>query len=72
MDNWVDLLPMAEFAYNNSVTSTTGLSLFYMDYGYHPIASNPMATAVCNPASKAYAHWMHTVYKSAKSALGKA
>jgi hypothetical protein len=72
MDNWVDLLPMAEFAYNNSVTSTTGLSPFYANYGYHPIASNPMATATCNPASKAYAYWMHTIYESAKSALGKA
>jgi transposase InsO family protein len=37
MDDWVDLLPMAEFAYNNSVTSATGLSLFYANYRYHPI-----------------------------------
>jgi transposase InsO family protein len=28
IDDWVDLLPMAEFAYNNSVISVTGLSLF--------------------------------------------
>jgi hypothetical protein len=54
MDDWVDLLPMAEFAYNNSVTSMTGLSPFYANYGYYPIASNPTATAVHNPASKAY------------------
>jgi hypothetical protein len=72
MDEWVDLLPMAEFAYNNSVTSTTGLSPFYANYGYHPIASNPTATTACNPASEAYGHWMHTVHKSAKSALQKA
>jgi hypothetical protein len=72
MDDWVDLLPMAEFAYNNSVTSATGLSPFYANYGYHPIASNPMATAARNPASKAYAHWMHTVHESAKLALEKA
>jgi hypothetical protein len=72
MDDWVDLLPMAEFAYNNSVTSATGLSPFYANYGYYPIASNPTATAAHNPASKAYAYWMHTVHKSAKIALGKA
>jgi hypothetical protein len=47
---------MAAFAYNISVISATGLSPFYMNYGYHPIASNPMATAVCNPASKAYTY----------------
>jgi hypothetical protein len=56
MDNWVDLLPMAEFAYNNLVISTIGLSPFYVNYGYHPIASNPLATAMCNPASKDYAY----------------
>jgi hypothetical protein len=72
MDDWVDLLPMAEFAYNNSVTSATGLSPFYANYSYYPIASNPMATTTRNPASKAYAHWMHTIHESAKIALGKA
>jgi transposase InsO family protein len=56
MDDWVDLLPMAEFAYNNSVTSIIGLSPFYANYGYYPIASNPTATTARNPASKAYAY----------------
>jgi hypothetical protein len=56
MDDWVDLLAIAEFAYNNSVISTMELSPFYNNYGYHPIASNPMATAVHNLASKAYAY----------------
>src|SRR5438128_1134502 len=35
-NNWSGLLPMAEFAFNNSVTSATGLSPFYVNYGYHP------------------------------------
>jgi transposase InsO family protein len=33
MDNWVGLLPMAEFAYNNSITQATGISPFYANYG---------------------------------------
>jgi transposase InsO family protein len=53
MDNWVHLLPIADFAYNNSVTSTTGLLPIYANYRYHPIASNPMAMAIYNPSSKA-------------------
>jgi hypothetical protein len=35
-DDWVDLLPIAEFAYNNSVHTSTGVTPFYALYGYHP------------------------------------
>jgi hypothetical protein len=35
-DNWVDLLPLAEFAYNNSVHVSTRLTPFFANYGYHP------------------------------------
>jgi hypothetical protein len=71
-NDWVSLLPMAEFAYNNSVTSATGLSPFYANYGFHPTATNPAAANFLNPASKVYAHWMHTVHKEAREALEKA
>jgi hypothetical protein len=35
-DNWVELLPLAEFAYNNAVHATTRLTPFFANYGYHP------------------------------------
>ena len=35
-DNWVDLLPLAEFAYNNSESTTTKETPFYINYGQHP------------------------------------
>ena len=34
--NWSDLLPIAEFTYNNTPNTTTGLSPFYTNKGYHP------------------------------------
>ena len=34
-DNWYTLLPLAEFAYNNSPSATTGISLFFANKGYH-------------------------------------
>jgi hypothetical protein len=34
-DNWVELLPMAQFAFNNNA-SVTGISPFYANYGRHP------------------------------------
>jgi len=40
-DDWVGLLPMAEFAYNNLTTRGNGMSPFYANYGFHPAAINP-------------------------------
>jgi transposase InsO family protein len=36
MDNWVGLLPIAEFAYNNSVTQATSMLPFFPNYGWYP------------------------------------
>jgi hypothetical protein len=68
-DDWVSLLPMAEFAYNNSVTTATGLSPFYTNYGFHPTAANPAAANPRNPASTAYAYWMYSVHEDVIKAL---
>jgi hypothetical protein len=35
-DNWSELLPLAEFAYNNTPGATTGVSPFFANKGYHP------------------------------------
>jgi hypothetical protein len=35
-DNWHTLLPIAEFSYNNTPSSTTGLSPFFANKGYNP------------------------------------
>jgi len=35
-DNWSTLLPLAEFAYNNAPSETTGTSPFFANKGYHP------------------------------------
>jgi len=35
-DNWSELLPLAEFAYNNAPSATTGVFPFFANKGYHP------------------------------------
>jgi RNase H-like domain found in reverse transcriptase/Reverse transcriptase (RNA-dependent DNA polymerase)/Integrase zinc binding domain/Chromo (CHRromatin Organisation MOdifier) domain/Integrase core domain/Retroviral aspartyl protease len=35
-ENWCQLLPLAEFAYNNAQHASTKVSPFYANYGYHP------------------------------------
>jgi len=34
-DNWSELLPLAEFAYNNAPSATTGVSPFFTNKGCH-------------------------------------
>ena len=34
-DNWTEILTMAEFAYNNTVSATTGITPFFALYGQH-------------------------------------
>ena len=35
-DNWLELLPLAEFSYNNTLSGTTTVSPFFANKGYHP------------------------------------
>jgi len=70
-DDWVSLLPMAEFAYNNSTTNATGISPFHANYGCHPSPTNTAAVLPQNPTSFAYSHWMHAVHGEARKMLDK-
>jgi IS30 family transposase len=38
-ENWHTLLPIAEFCYNNTPSSTTGVSPFFANKGYNPAFS---------------------------------
>jgi len=35
-DDWVNLLPLAEFAYNNTSHSATMVTPFFANKGFHP------------------------------------
>lgn len=45
-DNWVSLLPLAQFAYNSAPTETTKISPFYANYGYQPEAYREPRTSI--------------------------
>ena len=62
-DNWNYLLPLAEYAYNNSATTPTQMSAFFANYGFHPQTNWPVVKESNNPASRNYAHWMETVHE---------
>jgi transposase InsO family protein len=71
-DDWTDLLPMAEYAYNNSITQGTGLSLFNTNYGFHPRMNWPTAEEAKDPASDAYVHYIKSVHELCGKGLEKA
>jgi len=71
-DDWAHLLPMAEFAYNNSTTTGNGMSPFYANYGFHPVATGPRSMEPFNPASRVYAYWMKAIHDKSREGLEKA
>jgi hypothetical protein len=68
-NDWYEMLPLAEYCYNNSVTTATQLSPFYANYGFHPRTNWPVEMESKNPASKSYAHWMTSVHELCASHL---
>lgn len=50
-DDWVDLLPVAEFAYNNATHSATQVSPFFANYGYNPKATLSLDVSVPDPTA---------------------
>jgi len=71
-DDWKRLLPMAEFAYNNSATTGNGMSPFYANYGFHPVAVEPALSEPFNPASATHGHWMQAIHDEAQIGLREA
>ena len=53
-DDWKEWLPIAEFALNNRVSSTTGYSAFYLNHGQHPHAPTVKATKSRNPSVETF------------------
>jgi hypothetical protein len=55
-DDWAELLPLAEHAYNTAVSETTKMSPFFANYGYQPETQwiRPAASEAnfTNPASE--------------------
>ena len=64
-DDWSQLLPLAEFTYNNAKNSSTQMSPFYTNYGYHPCRSLRVHTELStyeNPAAESLIKWLEAVH----------
>lgn len=53
-DNWSTLLPLAEFAFNNAPSATTGISPFFANKGYHPNISVHLERDIVSSAAREF------------------
>ena len=70
-DEWYHLLLLAEYAYNNSVTTAHDMTPFFANYGYHPQTEWLKEREAQNPGANLYAHWMQTIHQQARQSLEK-
>jgi hypothetical protein len=68
-DNWPEMLPMAEYAYTNSLTTAKKLSPFFANFGFDPRTNWPIEAEAKNPASRNYVHWMTSVHALCRKGL---
>ena len=68
-DDWYQLLPLAEHAYNNSATNAHKMTPFFANYGFHQQMEWMKEREAHNPGATMYAHWMQDIHRQAKQTL---
>ena len=68
-DNWYELLPLAEFAYNNAKHKSTQFSPFFANYGHHPRVTLQVPGDSLNPAAEDLVDRLKKVHESLKQNL---
>jgi hypothetical protein len=65
----MELLPLAKFAYNNTIQQSTYQTSFFANYGYHPKFDQFNFNKVENPAVGDLATWLFEIHKKMKDKL---
>src|SRR6185369_5245653 len=71
-DNWSGLLPLVEFAYNNTLSATTGVSPFYANKGYHPNLSIHPEYDLASTQARQFVVDLDELHQELKTAISEA
>jgi len=67
--NWVRLLPLTKFVYNNAPSATTGVSPFYTNKSYHPRLQMHTLQDLSSKNACSFAEKLKTVHSELKDAI---
>ena len=70
-NNWVNLLPLAEICYNNLKHTSTGVTPYYSNYGYHPKFDFSSKPTNC-PSSMDYINEIQSTHELMQANLNEA
>ena len=62
-DDWIDLLPLAEFTYNNTLHGSTGVTPFFGNYSFHPCFNISIVGNSVNRSAEARAHTLANIHQ---------
>jgi len=71
-DDWVDLLPIAEFAYNNTFQESIHQTPFFANYGHHPRFDSLNLSLAKNPVAQDLVTRLLEIHKDMKARLVEA
>jgi hypothetical protein len=69
LNDWDNLLSLAEFAHNAAINETIRTALFELTYGYHPRTPVSEVVEVVNPASAAFVERLQSSLSFARKCL---
>ena len=71
-DDWSSLLPVAEFAYNNAVNDTTGISPFFVNKGYNPNISASLDKEIASHQAREFVSNLDELHSKVKESIAEA
>src|ERR1700722_18754514 len=71
-DNWKGLLPLPEFAFNNALSATMGISPFFANKGYHPNIPVHPELEVTSAKAKEFAVNLNDLHQELRTQISEA